>query len=155
MVLPKCPKKNDILKTATLMFAHKGFRQTSMAELSRSIIPAHFTLWLYKQYGKVEIKASNNNRCHSDSAIFWILLKVNSKDGIYFAILLTLQESRRTSDPVLLRVRSIKLRLHPQTPWLCSPPAFTTIGFTRIISKRVDPKEGFQDYRGPGFKRDA
>ena len=43
MVLSKCPKKNDILKTTALMFAHKGFRQTSMAELSRSIIPAHFT----------------------------------------------------------------------------------------------------------------
>ena len=43
MVLQKCPKKNDILKTATLMFAHKGFCQTSMAELSRSKIPRHFT----------------------------------------------------------------------------------------------------------------
>jgi len=38
---------------------------------------------------------------------------VNSKDGVYFAMLFTLWESRRTSDPALLRVRSKTLRLHP------------------------------------------
>ena len=53
-----------------------------------------------------------------DSVISWIFPQVNSKDGIYFAMLFTLRESRRTSDPALLRVRSKKLRLHPQTPWL-------------------------------------
>jgi len=51
-----------------------------------------------------------------DSAISWISPQVNSKDGVYFAMLFTLRESRRTSDSVLLRVRSKKLRLHPQTP---------------------------------------
>jgi hypothetical protein len=35
-----------------------------------------------------------------------------------FGILFTLRESRRTSDSALLRVRSKKLRLHPQTPGL-------------------------------------
>ena len=54
----------------------------------------------------------------SDSAIAWIFLQVNSKDGVFFAMLFTLRESRRTSDPVLLRVRSKKLRLHPQAPCL-------------------------------------
>jgi len=51
-----------------------------------------------------------------DSDIFWIFPQVNSKDGVYFAMLFTLRESRRTSDSVLLRVRSKKLRLHPQAP---------------------------------------
>ena len=87
----------------------KFYRRRTQTEL---------TLWLHKQYGKVEIISCNNSQYHSDSAIFWISLQVNSKDGIYFAILFTLRESRRTSDPVLLRVRSKKLRLHPQTPWL-------------------------------------
>jgi len=40
---------------------------------------------LHKQYGKVEIISCNNSQYHSDSAIFWISLQVNSKDGIYFA----------------------------------------------------------------------
>jgi hypothetical protein len=41
---------------------------------------------------------------------------VNSKDGVDVAMLFTLRESRRNSDPALLRVRSKKLRLHPKTP---------------------------------------
>ena len=66
-----------------------------------------------------------------DSGISWKFPQVNSKDGIDFAMLFTLRESRRTSDSALLRVRSKKLRLHPQTPWLWSPPAFATLGLTR------------------------
>ena len=51
-----------------------------------------------------------------DSAIAWIFPQVNSKDGVFFAMLFTLRENRRTSDPTLLRVRSKKLRRHPQAP---------------------------------------
>jgi AcrR family transcriptional regulator len=40
-------KKSDILKTATLLFAHKGFRQTSMAELSRLSEAAEGTIFYY------------------------------------------------------------------------------------------------------------
>ena len=58
------------------------------------------------------------NEYHYASAIFWTQLLVNSKDGIYFTMLFTLRESLRTSDSALLRVRSKKLRLHPQTPGL-------------------------------------
>ena len=43
------------------------------------------------------------NQYHSENKIFWISLKVNSKDGVDFAMLFTLRESRRTSDPVLSR----------------------------------------------------
>ncbi len=39
----------------------------------------------------------------SDSALFRTHLMVNSKDGVYVAMLFTLRESRRTSDPALLR----------------------------------------------------
>ena len=42
-------------------------------------------------------------RYHSESTILWISPFVNSKDGVDFAILFTLRESRRTSDPVLFR----------------------------------------------------
>jgi hypothetical protein len=41
---------------------------------------------------------------------------VNSKDGVDFAMLFALRESRRTSDSALLRVRSKELRRHPQSP---------------------------------------
>ena len=40
-------KKSDILKTATHLFAHKGFRQTSMAELSRLSEVAEGTIFYY------------------------------------------------------------------------------------------------------------
>ena len=50
---------------------------------------------------------------------YWIPPSVNSWDGIDFAILFTLRESRRTSDSALLRDRSKVLRLHPQMPPLC------------------------------------
>ena len=40
-------KKSDILKTATRLFAHKGFRQTSMAELSRLSKAAEGTIFYY------------------------------------------------------------------------------------------------------------
>ena len=42
---------------------------------------------------------------YSKGPIFWISPFVNSKDGVDFAMLFTLQESRRTSDPVLFRRR--------------------------------------------------
>ena len=62
----------------------------------------------------------------------WIPPLVNSKDGVDFTMLFTLRESLRTSDSVLLRVRSKELRLHPQTPWLWSPQAFATLGVILI-----------------------
>jgi len=40
-------KKTDILKTATRLFAHKGFRQTSVAELSRLSEAAEGTIFYY------------------------------------------------------------------------------------------------------------
>jgi len=40
-------KKSDILKTATRLFAHKGFRQTSVAELSRLSQAAEGTIFYY------------------------------------------------------------------------------------------------------------
>ena len=40
-------KKSDILKTATSLFAHKGFRQTSVAELSRLSDAAEGTIFYY------------------------------------------------------------------------------------------------------------
>ena len=69
----------------------------------------------------------------------WIPPLVNSKDGPILPCCFpfglrsssydpTRRESRRTSDSALLRVRSKKLRLHPQTPWLWCPPAFATLG---------------------------
>ena len=42
---------------------------------------------------------------HSEDTIFRISQIVNSEDGVYFAVLFTLRESRRTSDPVLFRLR--------------------------------------------------
>ena len=41
----------------------------------------------------------------------WTPPLVNLKDGVDLAMLLTLRESRRTSDSALLRVRSKELRL--------------------------------------------
>jgi len=48
---------------------------------------------------------------HSKMTTFWIPPLVNSKDGVDFAMLFPLRESRRTSDSALLRVRSKELRL--------------------------------------------
>jgi hypothetical protein len=53
------------------------------------------------------------SRYHNKSTIFWILPLMHSKDGVDFAMLFTLRESRRTSDPVLSRVRGKRLQLHP------------------------------------------
>jgi len=55
---------------------------------------------------------------HSEDTIFWISPIVNSKYGIDFAMLFTLRESRRTSDPVLPRDRGSRLQPSPLTPWL-------------------------------------
>jgi hypothetical protein len=52
-------------------------------------------------------------RYNSESTILWISPLVNSKDGVDFAMLFTLRESRRTSDPVLSRIRGKRLQLHP------------------------------------------
>ena len=38
-----------------------------------------------------------------ENTIFWVSPIVNLKDGVDFAMLFTLRESRRTSDPVLSR----------------------------------------------------
>ena len=50
--------------------------------------------------------------------IFRISPPVDSKDGVYFAILFTLRESRRTSDPVLSRDCGKTTTASPLTPWL-------------------------------------
>ena len=71
---------------------------------------------LHKQSGKEYLMVRYDTRYHSESIIFWISPFVNSKDGVDFAMLFTLRESRRTSDSALLKVRSKELRLHPQTP---------------------------------------
>jgi len=42
---------------------------------------------------------------HSEITIFWMSLLVDTKDGIDFAMLFTLREGRRISDPVLFRRR--------------------------------------------------
>ena len=78
--------------------------------------------------------ARNNYGYDSKITKFWISPLVNSKVGIDIAMLFTRRESRRTSDSALLRVRSKELRLHPQSPWFWSPPAFATLGSSRWIS---------------------
>jgi hypothetical protein len=75
-------------------------------------------------------------RYRSKMTTFWIPPLVNSKDGVFFAMLFTQGESRRTSDFALLRVRSKELRLTLKTPWLWSPPTFATLGFTMISAKK-------------------
>ena len=74
---------------------------------------------------------------HSDMTNSWIPPLVNSKDGVKFAMLFPLRESRKNSDSALLRVRSKELRLHPQTPWLWIPPAFATLGLTSHIKIHI------------------
>jgi hypothetical protein len=58
----------------------------------------------------------NISKYQSNRPISWMSLLENPEDDVYFAMLFPLQESLRASDPVLLRVRSKELRLHPQTP---------------------------------------
>jgi hypothetical protein len=50
---------------------------------------------------------------HSEVTIFWISQIVSSKDEVDFAMLFTLRESRRTSDPVLSRDQGNRLQFHP------------------------------------------
>jgi len=45
--------------------------------------------------------------------MYWIFHFVNSKDVAVLAILSTLRESRRTSDPALPKDRGKQLQLHP------------------------------------------
>ena len=55
----------------------------------------------------------NDDRYLCKTTIFRISPPVDSKDGIDFAMLCTLRESRRTSDPALPRDCGRKLQLHP------------------------------------------
>jgi len=57
----------------------------------------------------------NYNQNHSKLTNFWTPPLVNSKDGVDFAMLFPLRESRRTSDSALLRVR-ISLRSSSYAP---------------------------------------
>jgi hypothetical protein len=50
---------------------------------------------------------------YSENTISWIAPIVNSMDGVDFAMLFTLRESRRTSDPVLSRDQGNQLQFHP------------------------------------------
>jgi len=68
---------------------------------------------LQKQHGKEKLMVLYYNQNHSEGTIFWISLLVDSKDGFDFAILFTLRESRRTSDPALSRVCGSRVQLHP------------------------------------------
>jgi len=68
---------------------------------------------LHKQHGKEWLMVCYHIRYHSTDNILWISPLVNSKDGVDFAMLFTLRESRRTSDPVLSRIRGKRLQLHP------------------------------------------
>jgi hypothetical protein len=68
---------------------------------------------LHKQHGKVKVMVPFYTKYHRESTILWISQFVDSKDGIDFAMLLTLRESRRASDPVLSRIRGSRVQLHP------------------------------------------
>jgi len=59
----------------------------------------------------------------------WTFSQVNSNDGVYFAMLLTLRESRRTSDPALLRVRSKKTTTSPSDALALNLSGFCNDGF--------------------------
>ena len=54
------------------------------------------------------------SRYHNRNTFSWTLPLVHSKDKVDFAMVFTLRESRRTSDPVLSRVRGKRLQLHPR-----------------------------------------
>ena len=56
------------------------------------------------QHGKDYIMVRNYCQYHSKMTNSWIPPLVNSNDGVDFAMLFTLRESRRTSDSALLRV---------------------------------------------------
>ena len=72
---------------------------------------------------------------HSKIIILWISHFVNSKDGIDFAILFTLRESRRTSDPVLFPPRRDSFTLDAccseaeiPSPGALKPSSFCNVG---------------------------
>ena len=67
---------------------------------------------LHKQYGKGSAIVRYHNRYYSKIKMLGMDQLVNPKDGIDFAILFTLQESRRTSDPALSRDCGSELQLH-------------------------------------------
>jgi hypothetical protein len=68
---------------------------------------------LHKQHGKEKLMVQDYTQFNNDSTIFWISPLVDSNDGVDFAMLFTLRESRRTSDPVLSRVRGSRVQHHP------------------------------------------
>jgi hypothetical protein len=67
---------------------------------------------LHKQHGKEKLMVIYYNQYNSENTIFWISPLVVSKDGVDFAMLFTLRESRRISDPALSRVRGNRVQLH-------------------------------------------
>ena len=89
----------------------------------------------------------NYTQFNRKSTIFWIFLMVDSKDGVDFAMLFTLRESRRTSDPVLSRDRGKILQLHPVTPCsealrLLHRQGYQTDGIFARSDQRI-AREGF------------
>ena len=66
---------------------------------------------LHKQHGKEKLIVLYYAQYHSESTILWISPLVDLKDGVEFAMLFTLWESRRTSDPVLSRDRGSRVQL--------------------------------------------
>jgi hypothetical protein len=82
-------------------------------DLLEHTVEIEFTPVLHKQHDKRQLKVRYYNKFHSEDTIFWISQTVNSKDEVDFAMLFTLRESRRTSDPVLSRDQGNQLRFHP------------------------------------------
>ena len=68
---------------------------------------------LHRQQREVSLIICYYDRYQIEYPTFWISLMVNLKVGIDFAMLFTIRESRRTSDPVLSRDRGSRLQLHP------------------------------------------
>ena len=55
----------------------------------------------------------NYKKYYRENITYWIFYYVNSKVVAVLALLFTLRESRRTSDPALPRDRGKQLQLHP------------------------------------------
>ena len=94
-------------------------------------------------------------RC--DSAIFWIFHQVNSKDGIYFAMLFTLAgkpENFRslpaTPQAWLLRVRSKKTTTSPSDALTLKPSGFCNTGVKTGRTFLAEPEPAFVDTRRDG-----
>jgi len=96
-------KKNDILKVATHLFAHKGFRQTSVSELSRLSEVAEGTIFYYfkskenlllavLEAARDNIMDAFNNGTHHTTALSGID-RVEALLSFYLDLTLQMQEA--------------------------------------------------------------